>query len=110
MTDPSPFNTPIRREEDVALCQKLVSRLRQHGITLELDTVMAGELADLLTAVDDFEDAVERAGGDLFVDSPDSSEPERPDLVLPHPHMHERVDTYTKRVIEATRRLEQRTT
>lgn len=108
MTDPSAFNTPIRHDEDVALHEELINRLRQHGIALDFDAATTGELADLLSAVDSFEDAVEEAGGDLFVDSPDSSEPERPDFVLPHPHEHERVGTYTRRVTEATRRLGQR--
>ena len=65
-------------------------------------------LADLLSAIEDFERAVEDAGGDLFVDSPDSSEPERPDFVIPRPREDDRVESYIKRVTDATRRLRSR--
>ena len=62
-------------------------------------------MADLLSAIDEFEAAVERAGGDPMVDSPDSSEPERPEFVLPHPHDDESVATYIRRVNSAIERL-----
>lgn len=106
--DPADFDTPIRRDERVALHAELLNRLRQHGVTDFGDGEDDAVLADLLSAIDDFESAVEHAGGDLFVDSPDSSEPERPDFVLPHAHADERAHTYLRRVREAAARVRER--
>lgn len=103
--DPGAFDTPIRRAQSEALHQELMSRLRQHGVTAFGDGENDAMLADLLSAIDAFEAAVAHAGGDLFVDSPDSSEPERPEFVLPHPHEDERAHTYLRRVREATERV-----
>lgn len=107
MPKESDFDDSIRREERVALHSELIARLDQKGVHLSAKGSDA-ELADLLSAIDEFETAVENAGGDLMVDSPDSSEPERPEFVLPHPHDGESVATYTKRVTTATGRLEPR--
>lgn len=104
MTDPSAFNTPIRREEATALHTELVSRLYQRGVRVN-DSAPTDQLADLLSALDDFEAAVQQAGGDLFVNAPDSSEPERPEFVVPHPHDDEAVKTYIKRVRAAAERV-----
>lgn len=108
MTDPSAFDTPIRRAESRANRVELLARLRQHGVTELREDEPDGDLADLLSAIEGFEAAVRRVGGDLFVDSPDSSEPEDPDLVLPHPHADEHVRTYMRRIRDATARLERR--
>ena len=107
-TDPSDFDTPIRHHERAALHEELLNRLRQHGIFEFGDGEPDAALADLLSAIDQFESAVELAGGDLFVDSPDSSEPERPDFVLPHPHQDERAHSYLRRVREATARVQEK--
>jgi hypothetical protein len=104
MPQESDFDDSIRREERSALHTELIARLDQKGVSLSAKGTDA-ELADLLSAIDAFETAVENAGGDLMVDSPDSSEPERPEFVLPHPHDGESVATYTKRVIASTGRL-----
>ncbi len=104
MPEESDFDDSIRREERVALHSELIARLDQKGVRLIAQGSDA-ELADLLSAIDAFETAVENAGGDLMVDSPDSSEPERPEFVLPHLHDNESVATYTRRVISATARL-----
>jgi hypothetical protein len=104
MPEESDFDDSIRREERAALHSELIARLDQKGVHLAAKGSDA-DLADLLSAIDDFENAVEKAGGDLMLDSPDSSEPERPEWVLPHPHDGESVATYTKRVNSATERL-----
>lgn len=104
MPEQSDFEDSIRVEERAALRTELTARLDQKGVQLAA-TGTDAELADLLSAIDAFEAAVEKAGGDLMVDSPDSSEPERPEFVLPHPHDDESVATYTRRVNTATRRL-----
>jgi hypothetical protein len=104
MPEQSDFDDSIRREEEASLHEELIGRLGQKGVQAA-DGASDAELADLLTAIDEFETAVERAGGDLMVDSPDSSEPERPEFVLPHPHDDESVGTYTRRVRSAATRL-----
>jgi hypothetical protein len=108
MRNPSAFDNSIRREERSALHTELLRRLQQHGVSFPIRNASDAALADLLSAVEDFERTVEDAGGDLFVDSPDSSEPEQPNFVLPHPRDDERVEGYIKRVTDATRSLKSR--
>lgn len=107
MPEQSDFDDSIRREERVALHSELIARLDQKGVPAAAGATDA-ELADLLSEIDTFEAAVENAGGDLMVDSPQSSEPERPDFVLPHPHDDESAATYIRRVKAATSRLQTR--
>jgi hypothetical protein len=104
MPEQSDFDDSIRREERASLHSELLSRLEQKGVQLSAKASDA-ELADLLSAIDGFESAVESSGGDTMVDSPDSSEPERPEWVLPHPHDDESVATYIRRVNSAAERL-----
>jgi hypothetical protein len=108
MNNPSAFDNSIRREGQSALHTELLRRLEQHGVTL--DTRGAGDstLADLLSAVEGFERAVEDAGGDLFVDSPESSQPERPEFVIPQPAADDTAEQYLRRITDATRRLQSR--
>ncbi len=105
MTDPS-FNSPLRKEERAALNQELISRLHQRGIRIE-NTLPTDNLDDLLTALDEFDAAVERAGGDLFVNSPDSSQPQRKEFVVPLPNNRETVEEYIERIQAATAKLQQ---
>ncbi|MEO8946117.1 MAG: hypothetical protein ABI338_06420 [Gemmatimonadaceae bacterium] len=107
MPEQSDFDDSIRRDERTALHSELIARLDQKGVPIVAEASDA-EMADLLSAIDEFEAAVENAGGDLMVDSPTSSEPERPESVLPHPHDDESAATYIKRVKTATTRLQRR--
>jgi hypothetical protein len=104
MPDDSDFDDSIRREERASLHTELLARLEQKGVQLRAKASDA-ELADLLSAIDLFEAAVESKGGDLMVDSLDSSEPERPEWVLPHPNDDESVSSYTRRVNSSAERL-----
>jgi hypothetical protein len=104
MADESDFDDSIRREERESLREEMLARLEQKGVQLRALATDA-ELADLLSVIDQFEAAVESAGGDLMVDSPDSSEPERPDWVLPHPHDDESTAIYIGRVQSAIARI-----
>lgn len=104
MAEQAEFNDSIREQEREALHEELVSRLHQKGLMLSGDAPDA-DLADLLSAIEQFEAAVEKAGGDLFVDSLQSSQPERPEWVLPHMRDDETVRGYTERVNQATERL-----
>jgi hypothetical protein len=105
MPEQSDFDDSIRRQERSSLHSEMRARLDQKGVQLEVDASDA-DLADLLSAIDAFEAAVEHAGGDLMVDSPDSSQPERPEFVLPHRADDESVAAYTRRVKSATARVE----
>lgn len=104
MAEQADFNDSIRDEEREALHEELVARLHQKGLMTAGDAPEA-ELADLLSAIEQFEAAVVKAGGDLFVDSLQSSQPERPEWVLPHMRDDESIRDYTRRVNEGTERL-----
>ena len=104
MSEQSDFDDSIRREERTALHTELLSRLEQKGVQIG-ERATESDLADLLSAIAAFESAVEGAGGDLMIDTPSSSEPERPEWVLPHPSDDESVSIYTKRVNAAAGRV-----
>lgn len=101
MAEQSDFNDSIRDDERTALHSEMIARLHQKGLMISGDAPDA-DLADLLSAIDQFEAAVVKAGGDLYVDSLDSSQPEREDWVLPHMGDDESVAAYSKRVEAAT--------
>jgi hypothetical protein len=65
------------------------------------------DLADLLEVVDRFTALVEALGGDTFVNTPESSQPENPAFVLPVRAPGESVKAYIYRVDEARARLRQ---
>jgi hypothetical protein len=74
-------------------------------IALDFDESSDG-LADLLSAVESFERAVSLLGGDGMVDSPDTTDPDHPDQVLPRRHDDESLRAYTTRVRNEASRLE----
>jgi hypothetical protein len=90
------------REHATALAAK---QLRQRGIAVDFDESSDG-LADLLSAVESFERAVSLLGGDGMVDSPDTTDPDNPDQVLPRRHDDESLRAYTRRVRNEASRLE----
>lgn len=97
---------PHREEEREAVAMELSGRLAQKGIEVGSDEDPA-HLADLLSAVEEFERAVENAGGDLFVNSPDSSEPQDPRFVLPRRRDDEPLPRYRGRILAAAQALKQ---
>ena len=78
--------------------------LRQRGIRLS-GNEMPEELADLQSAVERFEGVVRDLGGDSFTDSPRSSEPEHPELVVPERREGESVAGYIGRIDARAREL-----
>lgn len=84
--------------------EEIASRLRRNGVELTGNEASV-ELADLEEAVESFERAVERAGGDLMVDEPVANgKPIAPDdasFVLPARKASEPVAAYIKRIHEA---------
>jgi hypothetical protein len=84
--------------------EEIALRLRHNGVQLT-GKESSDELADLEEAVESFERAVERAGGDLMVDEPVSSgKPIAPDdssFVLPARSASDSVAAYIKRIHHA---------
>lgn len=83
------------------VAQEVADRLRRRGIPLSGDE-RPEDLADLLAAVERFEQAVEARGGDLMVDDLNSSQPDDAHFVLPPRYSDESVRDYIARVDVAT--------
>ncbi|HZK77715.1 MAG TPA: hypothetical protein VFC35_02320 [Gemmatimonadaceae bacterium] len=95
---------PHRREERTSAATEIAGRLLQKGIDASADEDPA-LLADLLTAVENFESAVEANGGDLMVNSPQSKDPQNPEFVVPVRKVGESLEGYIDRIDEATSAL-----
>jgi hypothetical protein len=88
------------REERTAAAE-VTARLRSRGIVVtSVDNPEA--LADLLSAVERFEAAVEAHGGDLMVDDLKSSRPDDSHFVVPRRAPREAVRAYIGRIDAAT--------
>ena len=96
---------PHRREERRAAVIELTGRLAQKGIEMSADEDPAA-LADLLSAVEEFEVAVIGAGGDLMINSPESSDPQDQRFVVPPRERGESIADYRERIVAATEALE----
>src|SRR6266513_1242330 len=96
---------PHRREERDAAVLELAGRVRQKGVLLS-GRASSGQLDDLMTAIDRFEAAVIGRGGDLFVNTPSSDQPESPDFVVPNRVPGEDPESYAARINAAAERLE----
>jgi hypothetical protein len=95
---------PHRGEELARAREHTIDLLAHRGVKLT-GTENDEDLADLWSAVERFEAAVEARGGDTFVNSPASSEPENPDFVLPERKPREPAADYTRRILDAVERL-----
>lgn len=84
-----------------AVAADVAARLQNRGIETG-DDERPEDLAELLSAVERFEGAVEAHGGDLMVDNLKSSEPDDPHFVLPQRRSGEPVRAYIARMEEAT--------
>src|SRR6266545_3164095 len=73
---------PHRDEERAAAAAEVAARLRQRGVAVT-GAEDSDALANLLSAVERFEAAVEAHGGDLMVDDLRSSRPDDPHFVVP---------------------------
>jgi hypothetical protein len=96
---------PHRREERDAAALELAGRIRQKGVLLT-GRESSSELDDLSTAIDRFETAVVARGGDLFVNTPFSDQPESPEFVLPRRIAGEGAEVYAARINAAASQLE----
>jgi broad specificity phosphatase PhoE len=85
---------------------EVADRLERRGILVASDD-RPDALADLLTAVERFEAAVEAHGGDLMVDDLNSSQPDDRHFVVPRRAKGESIRSYITRVDAATLELQQ---
>ena len=97
---------PHRREEIAGAAVEVSGRLFQKGVEVSSDED-PGELADLLSAVERFETAVIRRGGDPMINMPDSTDPQDPAFVLPARKADESIADYTRHILEAVTMLEE---
>ena len=95
---------PHRAEEQQSARVETEARLAARGITLLRDDGDE-ELADLLEAIEQFEDTVVGRGGDLMVDHIGTDRPIDPGFVLPVRREGEPVPVYRLRVLDARERL-----
>src|SRR5689334_11819825 len=95
---------PDREAQQARAREHNLDVLGQRGVRL-FGNEADDELADLWSAVDRFESAVEARGGDTFTNAPDSSEPDNPLFVLPERKAREAVGGYVRRIFEAEARV-----
>lgn len=95
---------PTRREERNHVRDELVARLDDRSVWLT-GTESDEDVVALMSAVEAFEAAVARLGGDSMVNTPESSDPYDELLVLPMRRDDESVTSYLARLREATERL-----
>lgn len=95
---------PHRDEERRHATDIIEAQLRQRGIRIVGDE-SSEDAADLLSAVERFENAVEALGGDRFVNDPRSHDPENKRMVIPRREDDESARAYTARILEAASRL-----
>lgn len=110
--DPRENESPLRpvdaRDEEFQHAKdEIVVRLRDRGVRL-MGHETGEELTGVLDAVERFEAAVERSGGDLMVDEPiNGRSPIAPDneaFVLPRRDASESIPDFTERIAIATAR------
>jgi len=99
---------PHRADEQRAARLETEERLASRGIPVHSEDRDI-ELADLLDAVERFEDTVTAQGGDLMVDHIGSDRPIDPAFVLPQRRACEPVPVYQLRVQDARERLREGT-
>lgn len=90
---------PHRTEERTAVAEEITNRIRARGIAMT-GGERAEDLADLLSAVERFEAAVETHGGDLMVDDLKSAQPDDPHFVVPRRRSLESLRAYINRIDE----------
>ncbi|HEY0994812.1 MAG TPA: hypothetical protein VGD77_02355 [Gemmatimonadaceae bacterium] len=102
--DEGAFANPLRTDEHRAVRAELEQWLHERKI--ELNGSESDEtLVAMVNAVEEYERCATAAGADLMVDTPESSDPDRPDLVLPRRGADERGDAYASRIRERAKQL-----
>jgi hypothetical protein len=93
-------------DERTEVAAEVADRLRRRGVAVT-GAEGSDDLADLLSAVERFEAAVEAHGGDLMVDDLKSPQPDDRHFVLPRRNHGESVRAYIGRIDAATAGLRQ---
>jgi hypothetical protein len=88
-------------DERAGVVVEVTDRLRHRGIVVGPSDGPA-DLSDLLSAVEQFESAVEAHGGDLMVDDLKSVQPDDRHFVLPRRDHAELIRAYIGRIRAAT--------
>jgi hypothetical protein len=83
---------------------EVADRLRRRGVAVT-GAERSDDLADLLSAVERFEKAVEAHGGDLMVDDLKSPQPDDRHFVVPRREHGESLRAYVSRIDAATANL-----
>ena len=96
---PRPPRSPD--DERAGVLAEVADRLRSRGVMVS-SADAPDALADLLSAVERFEAAVEAHGGDLMVDDLKSSRADDPHFVVPRRAPNEGVRAYIGRIDQAT--------
>jgi hypothetical protein len=110
MTAPEPRGrnaevvNPLRDEQRQHIRDELEAWLRHRYVPL-FGTETDEDVLSIVNALERFEAAVIAAGGDLMIHSPESSEPEHPEYVIPRRRDDEAVDAYVARVHFAADRV-----
>jgi len=94
-------NDPEEKDARATAAAEVADRLRRRGISVT-GAERSDDLADLLSAVERFEKAVEAHGGDLMVDDLKSVQPDDRHFVLPRRAHGEALRTYISRIDAAT--------
>lgn len=103
--DPEEDRTiPGRVEERALVRDELAGRLRDNGVELSGDE-SDEQVVEIVSAVDEFQLAVARVGGDSMINDVDSSQPEDPRMVVPVRQGDEPVSRYLTRIRQATEAL-----
>ena len=111
MPSPSPFEqrqtelNPHRNADRERASEVAYSQLRQRGVDVD-GSEDSDELANLLSAVERFENVVIALGGDRMVNEPDTDEPENERFVRPQRNADEAIGAYTRRLLAAADELE----
>ena len=95
---------PHRAAERERARAEFESRLRERRINVTGDE-SDEELLAIVDAVEQFERRVSQLGGDTFVNTPESSEPDDERLVLPERRGDESARSYAERIRDAAEQL-----
>src|SRR5687768_2652842 len=92
----SPMQDP-RDEEARRVADNVASQLRQRGVDVS-DDDSESDLGMLLTASQHFAKAVAANGGDSFTNTPESTQPDEPEFVMPQRSADESAVEYARRI------------
>jgi len=95
---------PHRAEERRHTRDELEARLRERRIALTGDE-SDEEVLLIVNAVETFEGRLAQLGDDSYVNTPESSQPDDEQLVLPHRLDDESAGAYAARIVAAAERL-----